>query len=99
MGDEKLIPFIYKQLARVMLALVVILAASWVLAPRAEPETKFESNPKFDKTILIVTATPVDNEPGVYILEYSNGVIEVLHADGTREPLKTEGKRCTIRTT
>ena len=39
---------------------------------------------------IVVRVTPVDGEPGAYVLEYDNGYVEVVHADGTREALKLD---------
>lgn len=36
---------------------------------------------------IVVKVSPVENAPGEYILEYDNGYLELLRADGTRQPM------------
>lgn len=40
------------------------------------------------KVILTTTMIPVDDSPGEFILEHSNGNRELLKKDGTRVPLQ-----------
>ncbi len=44
--------------------------------------------PEPPKTVLELKMIPVENVPGEFILEYSNGIKELLRADGTRVPLE-----------
>lgn len=65
-------------------AVICIAVMSWCCPGRA-PEAPEKSKPK---VILDAVMSPVQDAPGgTYIIEYSNGVIEVLHPDGTRVPL------------
>lgn len=46
-----------------------------------------EKREHVQKTVLEMQMSPIDNQPGDYILEYSNGQAELLRADGTRSRL------------
>jgi hypothetical protein len=45
------------------------------------------------KIILEMKMVPVEGSPGEFVLEYSNGVRELLKKDGKRYPLSELGKK------
>jgi hypothetical protein len=43
------------------------------------------------KIVLEMNMVPIDDSPGEYILEYSNGSLELLKKDGTRAVISPKG--------
>jgi hypothetical protein len=85
MGNKELIKVAISTVIMVLFTLIV-----WYKVYESEPQapSQLPQEPEPDSTILVVKAISVDNEPGAYILEYSNGAVEILHADGTRDLLE-----------
>lgn len=84
MGNQGIVKKYWPWVLCILVVVVVGLVANYLpLKMESEPTP----NPAFDNTILILKASPVENVPGQYILEYSNGHVELLYADGRREAL------------
>lgn len=65
----------------VLLFVVIILFSGKNPPPNPPPHEE-------DKVILTTIMIPVDDSPGEFILEHSNGNRELLKKDGTRVPLQ-----------
>lgn len=78
-----------KVLLRLVLLLALVSLAFILLFVGQSPPPPEDKS----KTILEMEMIPVDNSPGEYILEYSNGKREILKKDGSRSPLPNKEKK------
>ena len=89
MGDKKLRPERYFAWSLIVLAMAVLFIALVIIPSLSVDEPKRVVPHSDHKPVrsLVVKVIPVVDEPGAYVLEYNNGYVEVVHADGTREQL------------
>jgi hypothetical protein len=77
-----------KKLIFIVLAIVIVIAIAAFLPPSGTRDPAPPQKPDPPTKSIVVHVTPVEGEPGAYVLEYDNGYVEVVHADGTREQLQ-----------